>query len=162
MCHPGAPFEYILQSAVRVSKNYDKSDNVLILAGANNITELYVSLLENLREDLITLASKVTLSIISIPYRHDNPLLNTNIKRANQEIETVSMEVNAHFINCDYLDGSLYNRYGFHLNKRGKVHLSNTIIKSQYKGKRQSLACSEENIRPISVITNNTNYFLEI
>lgn len=162
LCLPGAPFEHVLQTALKVSENYNTSDNVIILAGANNITESFESIFEHLKENLITLASKVTLSIITIPYRHDKPLLNNNIKKANDELEIVSVQVNAHLISCGYFDRALYTTHGLHLNKRGKIHLSNIIINSLCKGKILSQTPPENTSMLIPVIINSNSSFLEV
>ena len=133
---PGAPAEVILQNVSGLNE-FNKNDNVVIFAGANNVySNDLAQAKKTIRNNLETL-SHPNVFLVGIPHRFDlinSSCVNKEIRKANLHFDKICRS----FSNCNFVDVSTLSRecftnHGMHLNNHGKDHLSKLLLKNIVK-----------------------------
>jgi hypothetical protein len=131
--HPGAPFDFVVDSATRNAKEFTKEDHVIILAGTNDFRRKDRPVKFDTSE-VKKLAVSTNVLLSHVPYRFDSPSYNHCISRANSWLDKSVDSISAlHTVNLTSLKRSHYTRHGLHLNAGGKRKLA-SILNRAVKG----------------------------
>jgi len=126
---PNAKFEGVIDDVGRLSATLGRGDKLIIIAGCNNIesdglrnVNYHVS---NIGEN----TSHTSVLLYHIPYRYDNPGLNSKIREVNHQLQEAAKKykhIQVRNLNC--ITRKHYTSHGLHLSSYGKHILSQDII----------------------------------
>lgn len=129
--HPGGRFNDVVQELPELTKDYQKEDTVVLVAGANDI---YHNEFHNAKHHLLKSLNSLqhtNVLVVGVPHRHDlmpTSIVNKEIAKANRQFKKIIEG----YQYCEFLDVSNFERdmftnHGLHLNSRGKDHLALNI-----------------------------------
>jgi hypothetical protein len=121
----GAPFNSVACDAGKLSKNFGTDDRVIILGGTNDVVD-HDHQSFNFNLDVIEeIAQHTNVTVASIPYRYDKPLMNVNVHKLNQQLaEGLDKITNVNVLDLSFFNITDYTNHGLHLNfKKGKRKL---------------------------------------
>ncbi|XP_046393813.1 uncharacterized protein LOC124161513 [Ischnura elegans] len=129
---PNAGINDVTKCCEESSNSLTSSDNIVIMAGTNDI---YLNKGKKVIDRIKSLVSKLSntnVVIVNIPHRHDIPsdsCVNIETKRVNLELKKLceSLE-NVTVVDVNGFDRGLYTNHGLHLNGKGKNQLSALIV----------------------------------
>lgn len=126
---PGARFNKVVEEVKEITEDLNKNDHLLVIAGTNNIETTSRAILLKDIQNLISNSQHTNLILASIPMRHDAPELDIKITQINSEIEKLAQnyEDNLTLLPLHLLPRHLYTNHGLHLNKKGKLKLSEMV-----------------------------------
>lgn len=125
IAHPGAPFSYVAESAVRNSTSMTTDDHVVVMAGTNDMKKGELTTFD--LTSLEKLSEKTNITVVEVPFRYDDKRLNTTIRKNNNILETQAKKAGINFFKLNFLERSCYTQHGLHLNNRGKTKLCNML-----------------------------------
>jgi lysophospholipase L1-like esterase len=139
---PGAKLEDVLKNCVRDCTVLGPQDHVVIMGGTNDISRNEtINCINTLKTTLSALTS-TNVVVLNIPARHDlvkESIVNKEIRKANMDINKVCKRFsNVEVLEIHNISRACYTRHVQHLNKTGKVHISQEINKILGKNKRKN------------------------
>ncbi|KAG8294613.1 hypothetical protein J6590_099441 [Homalodisca vitripennis] len=128
---PGARLNRVVEESNSMCKNFTKKDCVLVIGGANNVEVMGV---KRILEELKTVTNSLShnnLVLGSLPMRHDKPSLDLKVSQINLEIRNLvkNSSTNVQLLPLDDLPRHYFTAHGLHLNKKGKVSVSDMVHK---------------------------------
>jgi hypothetical protein len=139
---PGAKAKDVLKNCVSDCKALCPPDHVVIMGGANDIyrneTKNYINTLKS----TLSALTSTNVVVLNIPSRHDlvkESIVNKKIREANMDINKVCKRFrNVEVLDINNISRACHTRHGQHLNKIGKMHISQEISKIIGKNKRKT------------------------
>lgn len=125
---PGAKFDQVVEEVTGHTSKLDKNDNLLVIAGTNNIERCSEKNLIGSICKLIEDTQHTNLSLATIPMRHDCPELDLKISRVNSEVENIAKnhpELN--LLPLHMYPRHYFTSHGLHMNKRGKIKTAEMV-----------------------------------
>jgi lysophospholipase L1-like esterase len=114
------------------AKTLSKRDNVIIMAGTNDI---YLNRGNEVIDRMTSLVQNLTntnVLIVNIPHRHDIPsdsCVNLETKRVNVELKKIGNSLDhVKVIDVNSFERTFYTSHGLHLNSKGKNYLCSSIV----------------------------------
>lgn len=151
---PGARFNRVTENVGDLTKNLNKNDYILLIAGTNNIETTNNKQLLSEIQKVIAVTQHTNLLLATIPMRHDTPKLDVNIACINSElerIETENVSGNIKLLPLHLLSRDYFTLHGLHFNKKGKSIISRMIV-DHLSSFASDKVCSEDSKNDPKVI----------
>jgi lysophospholipase L1-like esterase len=130
---PGAKVKDVLKNCVRDCTILGPQDHVVIMGGANDISRNETRNCINTLKTTLSALMSTSVVVLNIPARHDlvkESIVNKEIRKENMDINKVCKRFsNVEVLEINNISRACYTRYGQHLNKIGKTHISQEINK---------------------------------
>ncbi|KAG8280854.1 PC4 and SFRS1-interacting protein [Homalodisca vitripennis] len=128
---PGARLNRVVEEANSMCKNFTKKDCVLVIGGANNVEVMGEKRIVEELKTVTNSLSHTNLILGSLPMRHDKPSLDLKVSQINLEIRNLvkNSSTNVQLLPLDDLPRYYFTAHGLHLNKKGKVSVSDMVHK---------------------------------
>ncbi|XP_039277423.1 uncharacterized protein LOC120349929 [Nilaparvata lugens] len=153
----GANFKTVTHDIDNFTKDFNFDDRVVVLAGTNDIVSHTQQPTELDLQPILETARRTKVSIATVPYRYDRPLMNVNVAKLNAWLsERISNIDEIELLELSNFDISDFTRHGLHFNKsRGKIKLRK-LIKEHITGTSTSEGSGETaEARDISALSNS-------
>lgn len=135
---PGAGMQEVYLDSGKLTKQWNANDWIVVMGGSNDIgwrSKVDIANdMTTLLSELLPLSKDMNVLINTIPLRFDTPYLNNDINYINKHIHATINNIknkNSSKIYLNFLENklsrNLYNKNGYHLNRRGKQSLSDSI-----------------------------------
>ncbi|KAG8243183.1 purine nucleoside metabolic process [Homalodisca vitripennis] len=126
---PGARLNRVVEEANSMCKNFTKKDCVLVIGGANNVEVMGEKRIVEELKTVTNYLSHTNLVLGSLPMRHDKPSLDLKVSQINLEIRNLvkNSSTNVQLLPLDDLPRHYFTAHGLHLNKKGKVSVSDMV-----------------------------------
>lgn len=125
---PGAKFRNVIEDIDTFTKNMQKEDTVLVIAGSNNIETMSSTQFLNELQSLFERSKDTNLILATLPLRYDQPNLDLKISSINKKLEDMAAKNNCFTLPLHHLPRHLFTNHGQHLNKRGKARVSEMVV----------------------------------
>ncbi|KAG8328843.1 hypothetical protein J6590_100340, partial [Homalodisca vitripennis] len=123
-------------SGAPMAHNFTKDDTVVIIAGANDLSDVTTKnkqparvLVDEVNKFIMT-HNHTNFVVVSMFHRHHDPwnsYINKEVRGINMELRESLEEVGAAMVDVSLLGRHLFTQHGKHLNRRGKLVLSDMI-----------------------------------
>ncbi|XP_039283675.1 uncharacterized protein LOC111059500 isoform X1 [Nilaparvata lugens] len=118
IARPGANFNTVTRDIANFTKDFDFNDRVVVLAGANDVINSTNQPTEVDLQPIVEISKYTKVSISTVPYRYDKPLMNVNVKKLNSWLsEQISNADCLDLLDLAHFEIDDYTRHGLHLNK---------------------------------------------
>ncbi|KAG8243880.1 purine nucleoside metabolic process [Homalodisca vitripennis] len=126
---PGARLNRVVEEANSMCKNFTKNDCVLVIGGANNVEVMGEKRIVEELKAVTNSLSHTNFVLGSLPMRHDKPSLDLKVSQINLEIRNLvkNSSTNVQLLPLDDLPRHYFTAHGLHLNKKGKVSVSDMV-----------------------------------
>ncbi|KAG8278123.1 hypothetical protein J6590_027379 [Homalodisca vitripennis] len=138
----GASLSHVLENAHSMTKNFTKDDTIVIMAGANDLSDITprnnrpARVLVGQMKNFIMRHNHTNVIVVSMFHRHqDNwdSYINREVRRINMTLHECLEKVGASMVDVTMLGRRLFTQHGQHLNQLGKRVLSGMIAVSARK-----------------------------
>lgn len=159
LVRPGAPFDFVTKEIENLTHDFNFNDTVIVMGGTNDVVESTDQPC-SLNTDVIKrIAKRTNVSVATIPFRYDKPLMNGNVNEVNQWlIKDLKNTKNLNVLDLSVFSISDYTNHGLHLNKaKGKYKLAcmmSKIVESKFDNITTSESTPSRNL----VIRNKGNF----
>jgi hypothetical protein len=129
---PNAQNYNILKSAHVAIQGLSYNDYLILIGGTNNVGNGNERFILKDYEEFLKLNIHTNILIFSIPFRYDNPPLNSKISKINENLEKlISMSPHNQlvtFIPLNKLKRHYFTKHGLHFNTKGKKLISDLVV----------------------------------
>ncbi|RZF47165.1 hypothetical protein LSTR_LSTR016340 [Laodelphax striatellus] len=132
---PGGSFRTVTEDIENFTRDFNFDDRVIVIAGTNDIVDSTIQPTDLDLEPIIATSRRTRVSIATVPYRYDRPLMNVNVGKFNSCLtRQISQFDGIDLMDLGNFEIADYTRHGLHLNKsRGKQKLKR-LLKNQLTG----------------------------
>lgn len=127
---PSAKFNGVTEDIADLVWDLSKNDNLLVLAGTNDVQHTKVKHILNDVKTLLLITQHTNLIIATLPMRHDRPDLDKKLTIINEEIEKLIRQSssNTKILTLHDLPRHYYTNHGLHFNRKGKEAIIERIL----------------------------------
>ncbi|KAG8246436.1 hypothetical protein J6590_094736 [Homalodisca vitripennis] len=138
----GASLSHVLENTHSMTKNFTKDDTIVIMAGANDLSDITprnnrpARVLVGQMMNFIMNHNHTNVIVVSMFHRHQDhwdSYINREVRRINMTLHECLEKVGASMVDVTMLGRRLFTQHGQHLNQLGKRVLSGMIAVSARK-----------------------------
>jgi hypothetical protein len=135
----GATFDGVTKDITNFAKDFNARDHIIIIGGTNDVIDRKDQPCAMDLEPIKKLSRQTNITVASIPFRYDRPLMNSNVHYLNNWMRNKLYDTkNVKILDLSDFNVSDYTSHGLHFNKRnGKRKLVRMI--SDLLGQKKDL-----------------------